>query len=307
MYARRRPFELDRKLDAVVNEFVEVNAAHRKLALDESLWYDTEALARAHLCGDVTLGAEQRIERRPVNSCIDWLWLGEAYVGMAGGRQQDIQAAVHTGFEIGPRLDLSRKLEFYPSVTLFGRYMTLTPGRAAEYEYVDQDLYTRFKHAHRWGLIAGSQLNYRPWLDTLVRCNIELASNEDFTPDSCGLRFTWTQLIGPVRGNLGLRLKQFFSDADRSAGSFVQSAAVGLFCERWLTGQHRVEFGFEYRHDWPGSVSSYFLVVRCDFGRGRGYRDHGPRESPFGDLRSSRLPAAFNNKLEPGLPGNSMP
>jgi len=307
MYARRRPFELDRKLDAVVNEFVEVNAAHRKLALDESLWYDTEALARAHLCGDVTLGAEQRIERRPVDSCIDWLWLGEAYVGMAGGRQQDIQAAVHTEFEIGPRLDLSRKLEFYPSVTLFGRYMTLTPGRAAEYEYVDQDLYTRFKHAHRWGLIAGSQLNYRPWLDTLVRCNIELASNEDFTPDSCGLRFTWTQLIGPVRGNLGLRLKQFFSDADRSAGSFVQSAAVGLFCERWLTGQHRVEFGFEYRHDWPGSLSSYFLVVRCDFGRGRGYRDHGPRESPFGDLRSSRLPAAFNNKLEPGLPGNSMP
>ncbi len=307
MYARRRPFELDRKLDAVVNEFVEASGAYRRLSADETLWSKTEGLARAHLSGDITFGAEQRIERRAVGSSIDWLWLGEAYAGMAGGQQQDFHAAVHTEFEVGPRLDLNQRLELYPSATLFGRYMTLSPNRAARYDYVDQDLYTPFKYAHRWGLIVSGQLSYRPWLDTLVKCNIEAASNEDFTPDSCSIRLAWMQLMGTFRGELAWRLKQFFSDADRASGSIMQSASVGLYCERWATGQHRLEFGLQYRHDWPGSASSYFVVVRCDFGRGRGYRDHGPRESPFRDLRSSRLPAAFNNRLGPGLSSGSMP
>lgn len=307
MYARRRPFELDKKLDPVVNEFVQANAVYRQLSVDETLWSRTEALARLHTSGDITLGAEQRIERRPERSCMDLLWLGEAYFGTVGGGQQDLGATLYTEFEIGPRIKLTRKLECYPSAVLFARYMTLSASSATRYEYVDQDLYTPFKHAHRWGIIASGQVNYKPWLDTLVKCNFELASNEDFSPDSCGVRLSVAQLIGSVRSELGWRLKQYFSDSDRASSALAQSVSVGAYWERWITGQHRLELGVQYRHDWPNAGSGYFVVMRCDFGRGRGYRDHGPRESPFGDLRSSRLPAAFNNTFELSHTGSSMP
>ena len=223
--------------------------------------------------------------------------------------QQDIQASLQTAFEIGPRYHLNRRLDLYPYAGAFARYMTLDPADAfaAGYTYIDQDLFTQFRYDHRWGWMLGNQVEYRPWLDTRLRGLLDMASNENFTPDHWGALLSWSQLLGPLRSEVAYRFTHFLADEDRSSDSFKQGISAGLYGELWLNGRHRIELGGQFRHDWPDSGNSFFFVLSWDFSRGRGYRDYGPRETGFRTLRNQRIPSVFNNSLQPGPPGATLP
>jgi len=307
LLAHRRPFEISDMQNTVENEFVEVNLAYRKSAPSETAWFKTEALARWHRPGDLTLGLSERVEGHPRSLPFDWSWLGEAFVGTVGPEQQDVEWALHTGLDLGERFTLNRKLDWYPSAGLFAHYLSLNPATAAQYNYIDQDLYTSFRNEQRWGGVLGSRLDYRPWLDTLLQGGVYLMSNEDFTPDNWGMRFSWTQLMGPFHGEVAYRFRYFLDDADRSSASLLHGVSAGVFAEHWVGGRHRVEVGVQFSHDWPDSGNSYYLVLRCDFSQGRGYKDYSPHEAVFRDLRSRLIPAAFNNHLQPGSPGPHLP
>jgi hypothetical protein len=305
--AHRWPFEPGGRKNASVNEFVEADAAYLKQNARETLWSTTEALARVHRPGDLTFGAIQRIEERPQDALFEWSWLGKAYVGSLGPQQHDTEAALHTALEVGQHRHLSRTVDFYPFATLFARYLSLDAKTASTYKYIDQDIFTQFRSTHRWGGIAGSQLEYAPWLDTVLKGYIDVASNEDFSPDQWGMRFYWNQLFGPLRTEIGYECRQFLQDRERSSSSWIQGVVGGVYAEHWLNGRHRLEIGGQYRHDWPGTGSSYFAVLRWDFSNGRGYKDYGPREMEFRDLRSRHIPSDFNNQFQPGPSGASLP
>lgn len=304
---KRRPFDLDTQLNGVVNKFVEVDGAYRKVTPSETLWFSTEGLVRVHQPGDLTLGLIEQVEGRPRASFLDWDWSGEAYVGSTGPGQQDINAAFYTALDIGPRLELNRKLEYRPFAGLFAHYLTLTPDRVATYDYVDQDLFTQYRYQHRWGWVLGNRLEYRPWLDTLLIGYLDASSNENLTPDYWGVRGAWHQLLGPVRTEVAYRFTRFLSDSDRPAPISRQGVWVGLYAEHWINGKNRIEFGGQFRYDWPKSGNSYFFVLSWDFGQGRGYRDQGPQETGFRALRSRRIPSSFNNAFQPGPPGATLP
>jgi hypothetical protein len=305
--AHRWPFEPGGRKNAPVNEFVEADGAYLKQNARETLWSSTEALARVHRPGDLTFGATERLEGRPQDALFDWSWLGKAYVGSLGPQQHDIEGALQTALELGQHRHLSRTVDFYPFATLFARYLSLDAKTASTYKYIDQDIFTQFRSTHRWGGIAGSQLEYQPWLDTVLKGYIDVASNEDFSPDQWGMRFAWNQLLGPLRAEVGYEFRQFLQDGERSSSSWIQGVVGGLYAEHWLNGRHRLEFGGQYRHDWPGTGSSYFAVLRWDFSNGRGYKDYGPREMEFRELRSRHISADYNNQFQPGPPGATLP
>jgi hypothetical protein len=228
-------------------------------------------------------------------------------VGSTGPQQQDTEAALHTALDIGPRLELNRKLELHPFAGLFAHYLTLNPSKVATFNYVDQDLFTQYRYQHRYGWVLGSELEYRPWLDTLLRGYVDAASNENLSPDYWGVRLAWYQLLGPMRTEIAYRWTQFLADADRFQSFSRQGVWAGLYLEHWINGKNRIEIGGQYRYDWPKSGNSYFLVLSWDFGQGRGYRDEGPHDTGFRELRSRRIPPAFNNTFQPGPPGATLP
>ena len=302
LFAHRRPFEISDALDAVDNEFVEANVVYRKVNQDETLWFRTEGLARAHRPGDLTLGMSERIEGRPRNLPFEWSWSGEAFAGTTGPDREDVQGSLYTQLEIKRRIQLNRKLDWVPFASLFAHYLSLDPETAAQYDYIDQDLYTLFREEHRWGGILGNRLEYRPWLDTYLKAGLALKSNEDFGLDDWGMRFSWTQLVGAFRGEVAYQFQSFLEDSDRSSDAFRQGVSAGLYYEHWFSGRHRMEIGMQCRHDWPDAGNSYFLALRWDLGNGRGYRDYSPDEMIFRDLRSRRIPPAYNNLLEADSP-----
>jgi hypothetical protein len=307
LLALRRPFEISDARDAVENKFAEANVVYRKVNDDETLWSRTEALARVHKPGDVTLGLSEEIEGHPRNLPFQWSWSGEAFGGTAGPDRDDIQGSLYTQLEIKRRVHLSRKLDWVPFASLFAHYLSLDAESAAQYDYIDQDLYTLFRDEHRWGGILGSRLEYRPWLDTCLKASLALKSNEDFGLDDWGMRFSWAQLIGSFHGEVACQFQSFLEDSDRSSASLRKGVSAGLYYEHWFSGRSRVEIGIQGRHDWPDSGNSCFLTLRWDVGNGRGYRDYSPDDMEFRDLRSRRIPGAYNNTLEPATTGTSRP
>jgi hypothetical protein len=307
MWVHRRPFELDFQQRGVVNEYAEVNGFYRKQTADEAVWLTTEVLGRVHRPGDLTFGLGEKVEGRPRFSMWEWTWAGQAFVGSTGPDQQDVQGALDTALEIGPRYHLNRELDVKPYVGGFAQYLTLSQSRAATYTYVDHDLFTRFRSEHLWGWNAGVLFEYRPWLDSIVRGRADAASNENGTPDHWGTQIFVEQLFGPVRAEVGYRFTQFLADDDRPSTTLRHSVGGGIFAEHWINGRHRVELGMQYRHDWPNSGDSYFVVFRWDFSQGRGYRDYGPNEMEFRELRRRNIPAADNNILNLGPTGAALP
>lgn len=305
--AHRWPFEPGGKKNAALNEFVQATAAHEKLNERATIWSETEALARVHRTGDLTFGLSERLEGHPQVELFDWSWEGTAFAGSLGNQHRDVEGALYTALEFGQHRHLTRRIDYYPFASLFARYLSLSANNASQYSYIDQDLFTKFRSTHRWGGAAGNQLDYQPWLDTVLRGYIGVTGNEDLTPDQWGMRFSWNQLMGPVRAEVTYELRQFLKDTERSSSSWIQGVAGGLYAECWLDGRHRLELGGQYRHDWPGTGSSYFVVLRWDFSHGRGYQDHGPREIAFRDLRSRRIPSAYNNLFQTGPPGGTLP
>ena len=158
MFVRRRPFEIDQQVVGVVNKFAEIDAVYREMKPDEAIWFSTEGLARVHQPGDLTFGLAERIEGRPRVLPINWAWTGAAFAGSTGPQQQNVHGALYTSLEIGPRLHLNPKLDDYPVAGFFAHGLSLTPARVANFNYVDQDLFTLYRYQHRWGWTLGNQL-----------------------------------------------------------------------------------------------------------------------------------------------------
>jgi hypothetical protein len=298
LLAHRWPFEPFAPNSRALNEFVQTTAAYRKEVPSETLWFDTEAMGRVHRPGDVTVGLSEYIEGHPQILPIEWAWSGQAYVGTVGPTESETEGSLYTTLEVGQRRHLSRKLDWYPFAGLFAHYLSLSPTNAKPLTYIDQDLYTTYRHDHLWGGVLGNELEYFPWLDTVLKGDIKVGSNEDFSPDHWGMRFSWDQLMGPLRSEVAYEFVQWLADSNRKNTSLLQGIAAGLYGELWLSGRHRIEVGGQYRHDWPGSGNSYFLVISWDFSEGRGYRDYSPHRSEFLDLRTRHIPAAYNNSFQ---------
>jgi hypothetical protein len=306
--ARCRPFEIANNLDRVANEFIEGDLSYRKQSKSETLWFRTDLLGRLHQQGDATVGLREWIFGDPKSTSWNWRWEGAAYLGHLTGSQgpagSEWEASLQTSAFVNRRWAISPRMDHTPFAGGFARYLTLDDGEARGFDYIDQDLFSYYRYQHRWGLLLGDQLQYRPWLDTEWNATVSLTSNEDFNlfrPDHWGMRLAWLQLLGPARVEAAYQFKHFFEDSDRNKASYRHAVSLEVAGEHWIRGRHRIEAGLLVRHDWPDEDNSFFLTIAWHFSNGRGYRDYHSRETDFREIRRRNSSGSYNNGCDPEL------
>lgn len=168
-------------------------------------------------------------------------------------------------------------------------------------ERLDQDVFSRYKADHRFGLTLSDTLEHRPWLDTLWSAGFSLSSNEDFNllrPDHLGWRLGWKQLLGPLQLNAGYRGTYYLDDGDRSSASSRNFLTLGLLWDHWRIRQQRLALELELTRDLDRNGTLALLSFFWHLGNGRGYRDFWPGEIDFADLKQRNLTLLENNGLE---------
>lgn len=168
-------------------------------------------------------------------------------------------------------------------------------------EQLDQDVFTRYKADHRFGLTLSDTLEHRPWLDTLWSAGFSLTSNQDFNLlrlDHLGWRLGWKQLLGPLQLNAGYRGAYYLDDGDRSSESARNFLTLELLWDHWRLRQQRLALELELTQDLDRNETLALLSMFWHLGNGRGYRDFWPGEIDFDDLKQRNLTLLETNGLE---------
>jgi len=188
---------------------------------------------------------------------------------------------------------ISRKHYFNPNLShrpvlsFHGRFLSEDNNGFAPGE-LDQDIFTRYKRDHRYGLRLSDRFVYQCCLDRRVYLRPMLNSNEDqLIPDNAGFEIGSDQLFGPIQLHADYRMTQFFADNDRSKAALQNLFRVDVKVERWHRGGHRSEIDLSVRHAIDGGTS-FGLFFHHYFNDGRGYRDFNPNSILFRSLKQER-------------------
>ncbi len=301
---RRRLLDEDGRRREKAEQFLEVAGVHRHFSERLGAYFDSVILARAHEKSGPAIGAEEDVHLRP-----DWLPF-----------TLRITAAAHAQWPDGPMLlpegpvewagllrgGMSRRwpigLKAYhaPSLSVFGRYLSLDDTGRFDSEDLDQDVFTEYKDDHRSGLVASETIGYMPWLDTEWWGRAALTTNRDLNPgdpDHLSAWAGWKQLVNGFELAASYQYTKFFNDSDRGGASDRHSFALKASRDFWCTLRDRFEVGIELRHDFPDDLTSGFIFLAWHFSAGRRYRDFWPGEVDFLDLRNALAPRSYQNAI----------
>ncbi len=188
---------------------------------------------------------------------------------------------------------ISRKHHFSPNLShqprlgFHGRFLSEDVNGFAPGE-LDQDIFTRYKRNHRYGLRLSDRFVYQCCLDRRVYFQPRLNGNEDqLIPDNAGFEIGSDQLFGPIQLHVDYRMTGFFSDNDRIETAIQNVFRVDIKAERWHRGGHRSEIDFSIAHALDGGTSVGFFFHHY-FNDGRGYRDFNPNSILFRSLKQER-------------------
>ena len=218
------------------------------------------------------------------NPEMEWSWLGSA-------------AAIETH-------DINEKLEHEYTLKLFGRYLSADD----PYFPIDNDIYSRYKDQHRYGLNLGTTLRGRPWLDSLWVANASLGSNEDFNPiqpDYLQARVAWRQYWRPLAFSAAYRHRYYLADDDRDDDSDTSQLQLGVNSLGSFPAGQVLQWGASLDYDFDREDFGFALTLSWDHTRGRGLRDFYPNKTSFFQLRKRDLNAdMYHHKLINGQPND---
>ena len=180
-----------------------------------------------------------------------------------------------------------------PGARIFGRILSLENTEGYDPDDVDQDIFTPYKHDHRYGISLGDTLTWAPFVDTRLFAGAHLGSNEDFnlfSPDNVRAKVGWKQLLGPVQTEMGLRHTHYFEDDDRSADSDRTFVDMDLTWTRWSREQDRWQVGVSGILDTDSGDWSSALVLRWLMGNSRKLRDFPRQETVFPAIKTWAIP-----------------
>ena len=175
-----------------------------------------------------------------------------------------------------------------PRLEFFSRYLS-EERDGFDSGVLDQDIFTRYKADHRYGLRLSDQWVYQCCIDRRFWMRPMLVTNTDqVIPDNLGVHFGVDQMIGPVQLRLGYRLTGFFADNDRSSAVVQNLFDLDAMLETWQSRYWRTEARFSVRHDVSNGGTSLQFNLRSFFNQGRGYRDMRPDSLLFRPIREER-------------------
>ncbi|MBS3808677.1 MAG: hypothetical protein KGY38_00790, partial [Desulfobacterales bacterium] len=279
--------------------FFEVFGTHRFYQPYKNRYFRTRFLTRYRDFGGPTLGIEEEITFYPRYVPFHFRLQGQAFaqnpasedLGYFGRGQTEwlgrIEATAYQNRRISP------KTYHRPSVSIFGRYLSLTRRSAYESKRIDQDVYTPYKADHKAGLSVSERLVHKPWQDTIWAAGGGLTSNEDLNllkPDHLGLWCQWNQLLYPFEVKAEYRTIHYFSDDDRDDGLWRHFISLGASWNHWYRNKDRIEInvGIKKALDRDDQYSAWAGIV-WHFSRGQSLQDFRPGDPEFQTLKKNQL------------------
>jgi hypothetical protein len=292
---RRRLFDED---SSAHDDFLELHAIHRYLDEPRATYFETGFRARGRERGGPTLELWESIRAHPS-------WFPAVLRFHTAGDLQFLDTAGHQSpaWSLFARGSISRQFSLcptvsnLPSVSAFGRLLSLDNASAIPPGDLDPDVFTAYKRDHRWGLVLADTISYRPFLDTELRGRVSLTSNEDLGPDHAGGTIACSQYLYGLHLETYGRSARYFADADRRRDRTRYGVGFSLLYDLWAGPQDRLEFSFHVDHDLSDGVTAGFLTLAWHIGNGRGYRDFAPDAVSFRGLREDRIPPEYNNVI----------
>ena len=301
-YRSRRPLD-EFPTGGEPGRFFEVGLTNHYFDRWDNQYRKTELLVRPRLGSGPTFGFRHRrvnssriVDDAPDSSADSWGPLNSQWNVFAFGQYAGtplLPDAHSFPWTAGFSGSLSRKQYFNPHfshrplLSFYGRMLSEDSNGFAPGE-LDQDIFTRYKGDHRYGLRLSDQFVYQCCLDRRVYFRPMLNGNEDqLIPDNAGFEVGSDQLFGPIQLHVDYRMTGFFADNDRREASLQNVFRVDVKAERWHRCGHRSEIDFSVRHALDGGTS-VGLFFHHYFNDGRGYRDINPNSILFRTLKQER-------------------
>ena len=298
-YQQRRAID-EFPIQGVPGRFFELGISSRKFDRWKNEYSQTDYLLRPRIGSGPTFGFNHQrtreigtVNRRnddSADSVGPWRlnWRGYAFGQYAGSpiREPASSFPWTAGFtgSISRIHHINSRLSHRPTIQFFGRYLSESRDGFEDGE-LDQDIFTRYKLNHRYGLRLSDQFVFQRYLDRRVYLRPMLNSNEDqLIPDNAGFAIGTDQLFGPVQLHLAYRLRGFLSDNDRVETAVQNVLRMDLKAERWSPNGFRSEVDLSVIHQIEGGTSVGISFSRY-FSDGRHYRDFRPGTMLFRSLR----------------------
>ncbi len=222
----------------------------------------------------------------------DVAWSGSFYNQFAGTPMIDEANSLpwSLGFNalISRRHQINQSLRHRPTLNLFGRALSETVNGFGPGE-LDQDIYTRYKADHPYGLRLSDRFIYQNCLDRRFWIRPQLITNADqLVPDNLGFYVGTDQLVGPLQLRAAYRFTNYFADNDRRAPATQNVFYLDCMLERWHSRDRRSELLFSLRNDLGDGSTSLGINLASFLNQARGYRDFQPATRPFLPIREER-------------------
>ncbi|MES9829966.1 MAG: hypothetical protein ABW201_17000 [Candidatus Thiodiazotropha sp.] len=283
----RRNLDEDRSADRS-ERFFELGVGHRLFQEYADRYLESGVLARIRDIGGTTLGVYGDLHWDSSFHAINMDLSGDLFL-------QQPKQMIGTEWSLSLKAELSQyrrlsgKTHHRPSFGLFKRWLSLNDLEQGLSEYVDQDVYTRYKNDHQRGLRLGDTLSHYPWRDTRIRASLALTTNEalnPFRPDYTDFTLSGDQLVRDLGLGVRYRWRHYFDDDDRAEEEQQHNLKLRLDWHRWTTLQAGWRLGFELDHQLDSGDTSLFLSLRHHRANGRIYRDFRPGTVTFEPIRS---------------------
>jgi hypothetical protein len=298
MARRRNLFEdLDESRES--EQFIELFGTYRFCNPIQKWYSQTKFLTRYREFGGPTLGMSQDLNLYPRYLPYNFRLQGHVYVqnpdsdGLDYFDHSPTEWSAKVSASIFQNRHVSPKTYHRPSVSMFGRYLSLEQSGEYKSQKVDQDIYTPYKSDHKTGVKIAERLVHRPWLDTIWSADIALTSNEELNPidpDYLRLSCKWEQLLGPLQLDAGYRTNYYFSDNDRDDATWRHFVNLGAdyFC--WTHNQNllQVQLRFQKALDRDDDYNAW-AGLTWHRTRNQNFQDFNPGDPEFQDMHQRKL------------------
>jgi hypothetical protein len=300
----RKALEQELKLGAP-DVFGELRGARRYYDEWCRVYYETDVLGRVREESGPTFGVREHIRYDP--DCIPLFFHleGSGYVQRPAGvlvpGTDKVEGSGLLRGWVNEYREITPELGHEPTVLVFGRLLSreevaYRPG------FEDQDVFTRWKAQHRWGVELSDTLVYAPSLDNRWWGRVAVMSNEEIvTPDHVAAWAGYKQLLGDLQVNVGYEFLMFFRNEDRNASTSKHLFDLEVTGYVWPWHRDRMEIGVGWQHDFTRHENSINVYLTWFFGNNRRFLDFRPDEVDFRDLRERRAAESVqNNHVWPG-------
>ncbi len=289
---------VDEDLLGASERFGEFGAVHRaRPTAHTGTFFRTTVLGRLRERGGPTLGVRERIDLRGSSWPVDIRLDADLTAQRPGGTLTDVEWSARVQAQASRSWTLNHRTRHRPRVRVFARYLSLDEDEIDDPSRVDQDVFSRYKGDHRYGLSFGDTVTHEPWADARWYAAPLLTTNEDldpFDPDYIQARAGWTQLLRDWVVDARYQFRHYFADADRDSASDRHQFRLAVDWDPLRTLRHW-HLDFSWIHDFSSADNSLRFTVGRDIGGRNTTREYYPGEVRFRRVR--RQLAAYGEAL----------